>query len=188
MKTFVIHSILRQRVPQLNPIGLKEHLLLLFWTCLLLLSFHAPDLVGRPWAISSSLFPFHSDLMDFYRILHLQAKKSYSSFILQEETVSFLWFGVLFPWLSPFWSSTAFHLKHRAKTLYTVLWINVHNMQWHYNAIWFVYVFSWFFSISNFLSFFFFFDDYWVLKLTYWGDWCSTDWYSDPALNRGVGV
>lgn len=47
MKIFVIHSILWQRVPQLNPTGLKEHLLLLFWTCLLLLSFPASDLVGR---------------------------------------------------------------------------------------------------------------------------------------------
>ena len=108
----------------------------------------------RQRAISSSLFPCHFDFMDFYHILHLQAKKSYSWFILPEEAVSFLWFGMLFPWFSTFWSSAAFHLRHRTKTLDTLLWIKVHNMQWHYNAFCFVYISFWFFSISNFLFLF----------------------------------
>lgn len=68
---------------------------------------------------------------------------------------------MLFPWLSTFWSSIAFPLRHRTKTLHTVLGIKKHNMQWHLTL--FCLFFSWFFSISNFL-FFFFLDLYWALS------------------------
>lgn len=86
-------------------------------------------------------FPCHSDFMDIYHFLHLQAKRSHSSFILQQDAASSLRFGMLFPRFSLFWNSTAFPWRHRTKTLYTVLWIKGHNMQQHYNALWFVYIF-----------------------------------------------
>lgn len=90
------------------------------------------------WATSSSLFPCHSGFMDIYHILHLQAKRSHSSFALQEDVASFLWFGMLFPRFPIFCNSTALPLRHRTKILYTVLWIKGHNMQQHYNVFWFV--------------------------------------------------
>lgn len=102
------------------------------------------------WAISFSLFPCHSDVMDSYHILHLQAKKSHSSFINQEDAAPLLWFGMLFPQFSIFWNSTSFPL--RTKTLYTVLWIKGHNMQQFYNAFWFVYIFPDFSQYPIFLT------------------------------------
>lgn len=56
-----------QGVPQLKPTDLKEHLRLLFWTCLLLLSFHAPDL-GRD-SEQSPLHFFHATLILWISII-----------------------------------------------------------------------------------------------------------------------
>lgn len=96
--------------------------------------------------------------MDIYHILHLQAKKCLSSFIIQEDAASFLWFGKLFPKFSIFWTSTAFPLRHRTKNLYTLLWIKQHNMQQLHNAFWFVYF------VPDFCQYSIFFYQSWLLN------------------------
>lgn len=108
MKTFASHSIPWQRL--LNPMAPKKDLLSLFWTCLMLLSFHAPHFVGRhreqfpPHFFHATLMSWISTISFIYRLkiptLHSLTKRmQHHSFALECCSHDFPSSGILLHFL-----------------------------------------------------------------------------------------
>lgn len=108
MKTFASHSIPWQRL--LNPMAPKKDLLSLFWTCLMLLSFHAPHFVGRhreqfpPHFFHTTLMSWISTISFIYRLkiptLHsLTRRMQHHSFALECCSHDFPSSGILLHFL-----------------------------------------------------------------------------------------